>query len=154
MQAVRDSYFTIEFVPIAYWQKNFSVFSISDSSFMNMLEDPDTIGPDDEQQKTNTLESAFEQAKWQLVLRTCADLLVSAGELKKMSELLLGTGEVSFKKGVRELGARALQPYLRVNDQVISLKFEEGDLGDAGLRILVDGCANNETLTSLTLTLT
>ena len=85
------------------------------------------------------LERAFEQAKWQLVLRTCADLLVSAGELQRMSVLLLGSGEGSFKKGGKELGARALEPYLCANHQLTSLKFEEGDLGDAGLRILVDG---------------
>ena len=63
--------------------------------------------------------------------------------------LLLGSGEVPFKKGVKELGARALQPYLRVNDQITSLKFEEGDLGDAGLRILVDACTSNASLASL-----
>ena len=74
---------------------------------------------------------------------------VSAKDLQRMSALMLGTGELSFKKGVKELGARALQPYLRVNDQITSLKFEEGDLGDAGLRILVDACENNGSLTSL-----
>ena len=60
-----------------------------------------------------------------------------------MSALMLGNGELSFKTGVKELGARALQPYLRVNNQITSLKFEVGDLSTAGLRILVETCANS-----------
>ena len=59
IQCVRDSHLTLEFVPIRFWEESFGTFSVSDSSFMNMLEDIEEVPKGEEPQKTDCQQGFF-----------------------------------------------------------------------------------------------
>ena len=47
VQCVRDSFLTLEFVPVRFWDDDFGTLAVSDSSFMNALEDESAVQPGD-----------------------------------------------------------------------------------------------------------
>ncbi len=46
-QCVRDSFLTLEFVPVRFWDDDFATLAVSDSSFMNALEAESAVQPGD-----------------------------------------------------------------------------------------------------------
>ena len=47
VQCVRDSFLTLEFVPVRFWDDDFGTLAVSDSSFTNALEDESAVQPGD-----------------------------------------------------------------------------------------------------------